>query len=149
DTELIMEIMDNAPEFWAQIIDTERMQTLEQLQDSIKYHEERLEHGGYSDSRMDELEKLVPNHASTNLVGFHVTIGTPQFPKDDANVSPKGRTPASKGARPCRHCGSDKHWDNECRHSKKAHKVKRANGNYASQDPEYLKAQDAYDDLYY
>ena len=32
------------------------------------------------------------------------------YPKNDKIVS-KGKTPGQKGARPCWHCGSDKHWD--------------------------------------
>jgi hypothetical protein len=168
DSELIMEIMENAPAFWAQIIDTQRMRNLEDLQDAIKYHEERLEGGGNSDSRLSELERLVSTlvnqqgyrkplkrffkndgaaQAQTTLVGFHVSIKPPAFPKDDKNVSPNGRTPESKGARPCRHCGSGKHWDPECKYAKKGNKKARVN--HVSLPSDYWKAQDAYDDLYY
>ena len=42
----------------------------------------------------------------------------PKFPKDDSNVSSK-QTPEQKGVRPCRHCGSGKHWDNECKYATK------------------------------
>jgi hypothetical protein len=168
DSELIMEVMENAPAFWAQIIDTQRMRNLEDLQDAVKYHEERLEGGGISDSRLSELEKLVNSlvnqrgyqkppkrffknessaRAQTSLVGFHVSIKSPPFPKDDKNVSPNGRTPESKGARPCRHCGSGKHWDPECKHAKKG--TKKARANHASYSSDYWKTQDAYEDLYY
>ncbi|KAJ7351236.1 hypothetical protein DFH08DRAFT_992492 [Mycena albidolilacea] len=70
----------------------------------------------------------------------------PKFPKDDSTVSKK-ETPESKGARPCRHCGSGKHWDNECRHSFRANKFARANLATASADDEC--AQEEYDELYY
>ncbi|KAJ3898346.1 hypothetical protein F5879DRAFT_775654, partial [Lentinula edodes] len=45
------------------------------------------------------------------------------FPRDDSNISRRG-TPKDKGARPYCHCGSDLHWDNECKHSKQ--KIARA-----------------------
>ena len=51
--------------------------------------------------------------ANVNLVGWSKNIGTPSFPKDDSNISLR-KTPDSVGMRPCRHCGSRKHWDNEC-----------------------------------
>jgi hypothetical protein len=70
----------------------------------------------------------------------------PKFPRDDRNVS-KRATPESKGARPCRHCGSGKHWDNECKHSFKGNRAARAN--LASVSSEYFEAQDRYDELYY
>ncbi|KAF7306872.1 TY3B-TY3B protein [Mycena indigotica] len=68
------------------------------------------------------------------------------FPKDDANVSKKA-TPESKGARPCRHCGSGKHWDNECKHAFRGNKTVRAH--LAAATEEELDAQEDYDDLYY
>ena len=40
----------------------------------------------------------------------------PRFPKDDSNVSKKV-TLEQKGACPCRHCRSEKHWDLECKHA--------------------------------
>jgi len=168
DSELIMEVMESAPAFWAQIIDTQRMRDLEDLQDAIKYHEERLEGGGISDSRLSELERLVNQlvnqnsyrkapkrffknesaaRAQTTLVGFHASMAPPIRKPDDSNVSPNGRTPESKGARPCRHCGSAKHWDPECRHAKKGNK--KARSNHISYPSDYWKAQEAYEDLYY
>jgi hypothetical protein len=173
DSEIIMEIMESAPPFWAQIIDTQRLVSLEDLIDAIKYHEERLEKGTVSDDRIDEIERRLrdltsrngngsnnyrpfrrdrpspssPHQASTNLVGSHATIGKPPYPQDDNTVSKNGRTPESKGARPCRHCGSPKHWDNECRYSKKGGKLVRSN--YANPTTNYLETQQDYEDLYY
>ena len=57
--------------------------------------------------------------ARAHLVGWSSKQAPPKFPRDDSNVSKKP-TPEYKGARPCRHCGSSKHWDNECKHAKSA-----------------------------
>jgi hypothetical protein len=84
--------------------------------------------------------------ARINLVGASPTLPPPKFPKDDSNVSKK-QTPASKGARPCRHCASGVHWDNECKHSFKGNKFARAN--LAAATAEDIGAQEEYDELYY
>ena len=84
--------------------------------------------------------------AHVNLVGWSQSIGTPQFPKDDKNVSPH-RTPESIGARPCRHCGSGNHWDNECYHSWKEEKLARAN--YIQHEDKDIRAQEDYNNLFY
>jgi hypothetical protein len=78
------------------------------------------------------------------LDGQHT--GTPQFPKDNKNVSPR-RTPESIGARPCRHCGSGFHWDNECKHSRKGEKMARVN--LIQLEDNDLQAQEDYDNLFY
>jgi hypothetical protein len=80
------------------------------------------------------------------LVGWSRNLEPPKFPKDDRNVSKKA-TPESKGARPCRHCGSGKHWDNECKHSFKGNRAARAN--LASTTNEDHDALEEYNDLYY
>ena len=125
DTETIQAIMMEVPGIWASIINPQYQKMLREFQNAIKYHEESLE----------KLEVPVlqppclPNweytsvcfpyrRANINLVGWSKNIGIPLFPKDDSNVSPR-KTPDSIGMRPCRHCGSGKHWDNECRHSRK------------------------------
>ena len=84
--------------------------------------------------------------AKTNLVGWSAATANPPFPKDDANVSPKG-TPVSKGGRPCRHCGSDNHWDPECKYARKGEK--RARVNLATTEQEDDEANNQYKDLYY
>ena len=48
--------------------------------------------------------------SNKKLVGAHKSFTKPQLPKRDDIVS-KGKTPEQKGARPCCHCGSGKHWD--------------------------------------
>ena len=84
--------------------------------------------------------------ANVNLVGWPKKIGTPLFPKDDNNVSPR-KTPVSVGTRPCRHCGNGKHWDNECRHLRKGEKLARVNCNQL--DNNDLRAQEDYKNLFY
>lgn len=120
--------------------------------------------------RIDELERLIrgmgvrtnnnnqnfrsnrpaqdtPHSASTNLAGSHPTIGKPPYPRDDRTVNKSGRTPESKGARPCIHCGSPKHWDNECKYAKQGGKLVRAN--FANPSVDYTESQQAYDELFY
>ena len=125
DTETIQAIMMEVPGTWASIINPQCQKTLREFQNAIKYHEESLE--------KLEAPVLQPPHlpnqeytstcfpyrkANVNLVGWSKNIETPLFPKDDSNFSPR-KTPDWIGARPCRHCGSGKHWDNECQHSRK------------------------------
>lgn len=83
--------------------------------------------------------------ANANLVGWAKDLPKPTYPRDDATKS-KGKSPEDKGARPCRHCGSPKHWDNECRYAKKGTKVARANLSTASDD--YWQALDEYEAVY-
>ena len=120
DTETIQAIMMEVPGTWASIINPQYQKMLREFQNVVKYHEESLE----------KLEVPVlqpprfPNReytstcfpyqkANINLVRWSKNIGATSFPKNNNNVSPR-KTPDSVGARPCRQCGSGKHWDNEC-----------------------------------
>ena len=120
DTETIQAIMMKVPGTWASIINPQYQKTLREFQNVVKYHEESLE----------KLEVPVlqpprfPNReytstcfpyqkANINLVRWSKNIGATSFPKNNNNVSPR-KPPDSVGVRPCRHCGSGKHWDNEC-----------------------------------
>ena len=87
-----------------------------------------------------------PHNAAAHLAGWSPSLEKPKWPRDDTIVS-KGRTPEMKGARPCRYCGSPKHWDMDCRHAKKG--AKNVRTNFANPTQEYTDAQKAYDDLYY
>ena len=73
-------------------------------------------------------------------------LAKPQFPKDDANIS-KRATPESLNKRPCRHCGSGKHWDYECKYSRRGERMARVN--FTERSPEELEEQQDYDDAYY
>ena len=53
----------------------------------------------------------------------------------------------SVGARPCRHCGSRKKWDNECQHSRNGEKLARLNCIQLKDND--LRAQEDYDNLFY
>jgi hypothetical protein len=81
-----------------------------------------------------------------NLVGWSKNVGVPQFPKDDKNISPR-KTPESIGARPCRHCGSGMHWDNECCHSRKGERMARVN--LVCLEDNDVRAQEEYDSPFY
>jgi len=135
DAETIMEIMNGVPREWLPYIDTQRMQTVQELQNAIKYHEDTLIRitSNDFDRRLKALEgssnrssrfKGKTYTAETNfvrrkstrkpfkgkLIGSHPSFAQPTLPKRDDIIS-KGKTPEQKGARPCRHCGSGKHWD--------------------------------------
>ena len=84
--------------------------------------------------------------ANLNLISWSINIGTPQFPKDDKNISPRKR-PESISTRPCRHCGSRKHRDNEYRHSQKGEKLARVN--FVHHKDNDVQAQENYDNLFY
>ena len=79
-------------------------------------------------------------------MGAHPSLEKPRWPRDDTVIS-KGNTPELLGARPCRHCGSPKHWDYDCPHARKG--AKQVKVNFANPDDSYLEAQEAYDALYY
>jgi hypothetical protein len=150
DTELIREIMKGAPNKWANLINTNLYPTLDLFQNAIKHHEENLIGLGFDYIRVQregDTGRYFPRrkHATANLVGASKSLPPPQFPRDDSNVSK--RTPESIGARPCRHCGSPKHWDPECKHAKKGTKMARAN--FVETSGEDVEALEAYEDLYY
>ena len=153
DTEAIQAIMMEVPGTWASIINPQYQKTLREFQNVVKYHEESLE----------KLEVPVlqpprfPNReytstcfpyqkANINLVRWSKNIGATSFPKNNNNVSPR-KPPDSVGVRPCRHCGSGKHWDNECWHSRKGEKLARVNC-FQLEDND-LRAQEHYDNLFY
>lgn len=157
DGEIINEIMNGAPSYWSTVLTPHLYNDAEEFQIAIKFHEDNL-------TRMDSRAvRFDPNttgrdnffqpkqftnfrNARTNLVGWSKNSTTPEFPKDDSNISPRG-TPEDKGARPCRHCGSGKHWDPECKYSRKAERKARANLSTTNQDE--TTAQNQYDELYY
>lgn len=69
----------------------------------------------------------------------------PEYPQDDSNVS-KGRTPETAGARPCRFCGSPKHWDRECKHAKEG--FERRDAQFAEVTAEELREEADYCETY-
>ena len=141
------------PGTWASIINPQYQKTLREFQNAIKYHEEsleKLEVPVLQPPRLPNREYTSAcfpyRKANVNLVGWSKIFGTPLFPKDDSNISPR-KTLNSIGARPCRHCGSSKHWDNECRHSRKGERLARVN--CIQLEDNDLKAQEDYNNLFY
>ncbi|KAJ2923543.1 hypothetical protein H1R20_g13551, partial [Candolleomyces eurysporus] len=161
DRELINQVMAGCPAHWTPILTPHLFHHIEQLQAAVKFHEDLL-------LRMDPFKYNEPSNfqprfnprnpfnqfrnqrATANLGegNSRSTGGLPRplFPKDDSNVS-KRATPESLNKRPCRHCGSAKHWDYECKYSRRGEKAARAN--LVSLDEEDLEEQASYDETYY
>ena len=165
DSEIIMEVMNSAPTGWTSILTTHLYNTVVEFQAALKYHEDML-------IRISEDEKLrkreyIPNFlrgqstsresskgyfgknqpkAKTYLVGQSNNLGPPTYPKDDSTRA-KGKTPQEAGARPCRHCGSGMHWDNECKYAQKS--ARKAKANLAVHSEEHYQAQEEYEDLFF
>ena len=154
--------MNGASPYWHTVINTHRCSDAVEFQSAIKYHEESLSHPPFTSG--DNMERHLRNLENalqcksrfesrgsfrdprSHLVGWSSKLGPPKFPKDDSNVS-KRPTPESKGARPCRHCGSSKHWDNECKHAKSG--THPAHSCFAAPSIEEANADISYEDLYY
>src|ERR1700723_4634317 len=146
--------MSKVPDTWTSIINPQYTKTLLDFQNSVKYYEESLEKLGYpprnryvqnSSNREYSNSRYNFRKAQTNLVGWTNKLGPPPFPKDDKNISP-WKPPDTVGARPCQHCGSGKHWDNECKFARKGEKLVRTN--FAAGDVD-SQAQEEYDEIFY
>ncbi|KIJ40616.1 hypothetical protein M422DRAFT_173527, partial [Sphaerobolus stellatus SS14] len=142
DTEIITNIMANAPPYWATIIDTHRCCNLEEFLTTIKYHERSL---APPLSYRDNNHSYGTPNAQAPLIGSNPSLPPPQYPQDDSDIS-KGKTLEDKGARPCRHCGSGKHWDNDRRHAQSG--ARNAWAFFASASEEQLQAQREYKETY-
>src|SRR5882762_350968 len=105
NSETIQAIMEEVPNSWASILNPQYLKSIMEFQNTVKYHEETL---AKLESPMPPQSQCLPNQefsnnqfphqkANVNLVRWSKNIGTPQFPKDDMNVSPR-RTPESIGA---------------------------------------------------
>ncbi|KAG8943828.1 hypothetical protein FRC03_002308 [Tulasnella sp. 419] len=86
-----------------------------------------------------------PYKARAHAIGWLQDLGPPPFAKDDSVIS-RGKTPEMVNARPCRHCGSLKHWDNDCRHACKG--TKQVKANFVNPTTEYIAAQEEYEEAY-
>lgn len=157
DSELILEVMQGAPSTWNTILTTQLYTTAVQFQAAIRYHEDallRLDLPIYSSptsrDRRDDYKEYTRSReftSRTRLVGSSPGLPAPKFPKDDLNVTKRGKTPEEKGARGCIHCGSRKHWDKECKYAFKGDKYARANLSEATTEDQ--EALNDYNDLYY
>ncbi|KIJ32726.1 hypothetical protein M422DRAFT_184133, partial [Sphaerobolus stellatus SS14] len=110
---------------------------IRQLEDLLKSQSNKNERG-YKDNNR-------PYYSRANLIGHSDNLPTPPFPRDDSNIS-KGKTPEDKGARACRHCGSGKHWDNDCRHARNGARKVRAQLILMNDDDR--RAMNEYEELY-
>jgi len=121
DAKLIIEVMDGAPASWNTVLTTQLYDTALDFQLAICFHEDTLmqldsyQRTDYSYQDFSHDNNPFCN-AWSNLVGWTGKMEPLKFPKDDLNMSKKA-TPKQKGAQPCQHCGSDQHWDLECKHS--------------------------------
>ncbi|QRW06065.1 Retrovirus-related Pol polyprotein from transposon [Ceratobasidium sp. AG-Ba] len=140
-TELILEILNGAPQYWRTIMDTSRIESFREFQATVKYHEETLISGTRGDGSVSrrDIDKIwealkSQKQSKSKFAKTHaVQTMKPKYPPDDKNVSKKA-TPKSKGARPCIHCGSQMHWDNECKYHPKNMKKVKAYFSNASQE---------------
>ena len=150
--------MNGAPHTWCTIIDTSTIFTYQEFMIKIKYHEEMLStmpRNSFSSlahkdsdrphhiwkSKHSHKDKMKRLQAKAHAVS---TSQKPAYPKDDLNVSRK-HTPESLNKRPCFHCGSGKHWDNECKYAKK--NTKQARVHFSSIIDDELREQEEYEDL--
>ncbi|KAJ3751600.1 hypothetical protein EV360DRAFT_89578 [Lentinula raphanica] len=156
DTQLIRQIMLGAPTSWTNIVTPHLYADLDEFQGVIRFHESNLirvtprnwrqPEGIQSNSYLRQGQNAY--NRRVNLVGSSPNLPPPQFPRDDTIVSKLKRgTPEENNARPCRHCGSPKHWDFECKHSRKG--MRRVRTNNVMTSPEEIQAQREYEDLYY
>ncbi|KZT32014.1 hypothetical protein SISSUDRAFT_959032, partial [Sistotremastrum suecicum HHB10207 ss-3] len=149
DSEIIMEIMNGAPAHWTSILTPHLCRDVVTFQASIKYHEDSLmqmQKSRFVRNKPSGSRIEIETNAKAHPVGFSPGLEKPQFPRDDKTVS-KGKTPEDLGARACRHCGSPKHWDNDCKHARRGGRNMRVNAALA--DVDYEAAQEEYDNLYY
>ncbi|CDO77173.1 hypothetical protein BN946_scf184675.g5 [Trametes cinnabarina] len=162
ESELITEIMAGAPLAWKTILAFKQYQTTSELQNAIKTHEDDLlqmesfmghgrgtvVHGsGSRDAKPHPGFTPYRARANQGLTGQSYKQPPPPFPKDDSIVDKK--TPESVNARPCRHCGSGKHWDYSCRYAKKGMRKVRAHLASGLVEEDELLAQEEYESLYY
>ena len=163
DQEIIDRVMRGAPDLWTSILTTHLLTNLVEFQAALKHHEDSLIRIGRlsRDPRMeterrppisserrrpDFRNRRIKRRATVNLVGWSPNLPPPAFPKDDKTIS-KGKTPEQKGARPCRHCGSTKHWDKDCKYARQA--KRQATANTVKATAECKRAQAEYNALYY
>ena len=170
--DIVRDILDNAPEGWQKYFNRQP-NTLAQLCNTLKATEHLYKKDADIERNitklMEDMEKFKPRkegnswsnkatvgaakpffkkanaHAaeSKNPLGYHPKLTEYPFSKRDDVVTTKGQTPAEKNARPCRHCGSGKHWDNECPHARKA---KAVHVHYSTAEADLLEAFDEYED---
>ncbi|KDR81255.1 hypothetical protein GALMADRAFT_60586, partial [Galerina marginata CBS 339.88] len=150
DSEMILEVMEGAPANWNTILTTQLYVTVMEFQSAIRFHEDTLMRldGSIRRERYDRDDRERSTYTPrTHLAGAYPGMLPPKFPKDDSNISRRKSTPKDKGARPCRHCGSENHWDDECKYSYKVKKFARTN--LVNTSSEERIAEQEYEDIYF
>ena len=147
-------IIKEAPDSWSFLLQPNLCKSVVQFQNTVKYHESTLLAMSQPPpnvvtqfpNKAFQSQRFCSRKAHINMVGWTPSLKPPKFPKDNKNISSR-KTPESVNARPCRHCGSGKHWDYECKYSWKGERQARVNFVTLS-DPD-VEALNAYDNLYY
>ncbi|KAB5587565.1 hypothetical protein CTheo_8996 [Ceratobasidium theobromae] len=118
--ELIERTPSGAPQFWRTIIGSADQNRWWKFLDAVKQHEKLTEEPFTGKDTVtkkdpDKLWEATGRFKSKHTAKSHaVQAIKPKHPPDDKNVS-KHSTPEQKGARGCKYCGSNKHWDKECK----------------------------------
>lgn len=164
DSQIIMEVMNNAPSGWTSILTTHLYNTVVEFQAALKFHEDALLRMGTDRNRQEystttSRPSFSPRNnfrmkgsrdakrAKAYAVGWSPNLEKPRFPRDDKTLTSRKLSPEAAGARPCRHCGSPKYWDFECKYSRSGSKQVRANlATFMDID---LQALEDYEDLFY
>ncbi|KZT31494.1 hypothetical protein SISSUDRAFT_1101501 [Sistotremastrum suecicum HHB10207 ss-3] len=153
DAQLIKKVMLTAPRHWEYILMTNYPTTLADFQQRLSAMAVPLCHDPFQPAprsapaaapaqnpfRRGAFRR--PMRASAHLIGQAPKLPTPspRYERDDTVVS-KGQTPAMRGMRPCAHCGSPHHWDNDCPKREK----KSAKAHFASLSADELRAEADY-----
>ena len=168
EEELISQILASAPAIWCSLLSPHTIKRLGELQDYIRFYEDTLERLGATTDDDYRTRYSRPNpvrppnntrpertSARANVAqaptrrssgNFSPPAGGYPFPRDDSTVS-KRQTPEAAKMRPCRHCGSPKHWDYECKYSRRGERQARVN--HVSFSVEEADEQEEYDEYYY
>ena len=111
-------VMKEAPDSWSSLLQLKFCKMILQFQNTIKYYKSTLltmmpllpNSVSQFPNKKFQTQWFHPQKAHVNMVRWTPNLDPPKFSKDDKNVSLR-KTPESVNARPCRHCGSGKHWD--------------------------------------
>ena len=154
DSKIVWLIIKEAPDSWSSLLQPNLCKSVVQFQNAVKYHKSTLLAMSQPPpnvltqffNRAFQSQRFHSRKAHINMVGWTPSLEPPKFPKDDKNISSR-KTLESVNARPCRHCGSGKHWDYKCKYSQKGER--QAQVNFVSLSDPDVEALNAYDDLYY
>jgi hypothetical protein len=154
DSKIVQLVIKEAPDSWSSLLQPNLCKSVIQFQNAVKYDESTLlaMHQPLPNvvtqfaNRAFQSQRFHSRKAHVNIVGWTPSLEPPKFPKDDKNISSR-KTTESVNARPCRQCGSGKHWDYKCKYSRKGERQARVN--FVSLSDPDVEALNAYDNLYY